>query len=31
VCASWQGHMAPLFQPTRVFNLFERFLMGRAP
>ena len=25
------GHMAPLFQPVRVFNLFNRFLAGRSP
>ena len=25
------GHMAPLYQPLRVFNLFSRFLHGEAP
>lgn len=25
------GHMAPLYQPLRVFNLFDKFLDGSAP
>ena len=25
------GHMAPLYQPLRVFNLFNKFLHGKKP